>query len=184
MLIMLLASMALNKPCIEPDVSTTQASTSTVVEVKEESSTEVQMKETQQSEYPEFQWSKDWGVEEDYLLAKIAMAEAEGEDVYTKTLVILTVLNRVHSNQFPDTIREVIFEQSNGVYQFSPVIPDGRWWTVEPNVECYKAVEMVKTAIYDYSEGATYFESCPDENNWHSRNLEFLYEVNGMRFYK
>ena len=37
---------------------------------------------------------------------------------------------------------------------------------------------------YDYSGGATYFENCADEDNWHSRNLEFLYESEGIRFYK
>lgn len=61
--------------------------------------------------YPEFEYSKDWDYEDSYLLAKIAMAEAEGESVQTKTLIILTVLNRVHSDKFPDTIEEVIFEK-------------------------------------------------------------------------
>lgn len=52
--------------------------------------------------------SMDWDAEESYMLAKIAMAEAEGEDTKGKALVILTVLNRVWSDQFPDTIAEVI----------------------------------------------------------------------------
>lgn len=30
----------------------------------------------------------------------------------------------------------------------------------------------------------TYFENCTDEDNWHSRNLEYLYESEGIRFYK
>lgn len=156
-------------------------------DVKETSSTEVQER-TEDVEvtptYPTFAWSKDWDEEDSYLLAKIAMAEAEGESLHTKTLVILTVLNRVHSDEFPDTIKEVIFQEYKGVYQFSPVMPGGRWWRVEPNEECYEAVEFVLTATYDYSEGALYFESCKDEDNWHSRNLEFLYESDGMRFYK
>ena len=37
--------------------------------------------------------SKDWDTNDSYLLAKIAMAEAEGEDVEGKALVILVVLN-------------------------------------------------------------------------------------------
>ena len=129
--------------------------------------------------YPEFTYSKDWSVEDNYLLAKIAMAEAEGCNTRTKTLIIMCVLNRVWSDEFPDTIEEVIFQEN----QFSP-IDNGRWDRVEPNEDCYEAVRIVMEAKYDYSGGATYFENCADEDNWHSRNLEFLYESEGIRFYK
>lgn len=129
--------------------------------------------------YPEFTYSKDWSVEDSYLLAKIAMAEAEGCNTRTKTLIILCVLNRVSSDEFPDTIHDVIFQTN----QFSP-IDNGRWDRVEPNEDCWEAIKVVMEAKYDYSGGATYFESCDDEDNWHSRNLEFLYESDGIRFYK
>ena len=117
--------------------------------------------------------------EEEYLLAKLAMAEAEGEDLKGKAFVMLVVLNRVNDDEFPDTIKEVIFQEN----QFSP-IDNGRWDRVEPNEDCYEAVKVVMEAKYDYSGGATYFENCADEDNWHSRNLEFLYESEGIRFYK
>ncbi len=118
------------------------------------------------------------------MLAKIVMAEAEGESVYTKVLVILTVLNRVESNQFPNTVEEVIFQNHNNVYQFSPVIPGGRYWTTEPTDECWEAVEIVNGMETDVSNGALYFEACKDENNWHSRNLEFICKSGSTRFYK
>lgn len=133
--------------------------------------------------YPKFTYSKDWDFEDSYLLAKIAMAEAEGCDIQTKTLVIMTVLNRVWSDEFPDTIEEVIFQEYKGVYQFTP-IANGRWDRVEPNDDCWEAVQIVMEAVYDYSGGALYFESCANKDNWHSRNLEFLYESDGLRFYK
>lgn len=107
------------------------------------------------------------------------MAEAEGCNTQTKTLIIMCVLNRVWSDEFPNTIEEVIFQEN----QFSP-IDNGRWDRVEPNKDCYEAVKVAMEAKYDYSGGATYFESCNDEDNWHSRNLEFLYESEGIRFYK
>lgn len=129
--------------------------------------------------YPEFIYSKDWSAQESHLLAKIAMAEAEECNTQTKTLIIMSVLNRVWSDEFPDTIKDVIFQEN----QFSP-IDNGRWDRVEPNEDCYEAVRIVMEAKYDYSGGATYFESCDDEDNWHSRNLEFLYESEGIRFYK
>ena len=144
-----------------------------------EPQTEEESSETEVDYYPEFTYSKDWSAKESYLLARIAMAEAEGCNTQTKTLIIMCVLNRVWSDEFPDTIEEVIFQEN----QFSP-IDNGRWDRVEPNEDCYEAVKVVMEAKYDYSGGATYFENCADEDNWHSRNLEFLYESEGIRFYK
>lgn len=135
------------------------------------------------SNYPEFTYSKDWDENDAYLLAKIAMAEAEGCSIDCKIHVILAVLNRVWDDEFPDTIDGVIFQKLNGIYQFTP-IGNERWDRVEPNDECWQAVQMIEEAKYDISEGALFFESCEDEDNWHSRNLEFLYEIDGMRFYR
>lgn len=147
--------------------------------VENAESIEVEEYSFESSEYPTFTYSKDWDAEDSYLLARIAMAEAEGCNTQTKTLIIMCVLNRVWSDEFPDTIEEVIFQEN----QFSP-IDNGRWDRVEPNKDCYEAVKVVMEAKYDYSGGATYFENCADEDNWHSRNLEFLYESEGIRFYK
>ena len=136
-----------------------------------------------ESTYPVFTYSKDWDSDDDYLLAKIAMAEAEGCSTETKVRIIQTILNRVHDDYFPDTIHDVLYQKAGKVWQFSP-IGDGRWNRVEPNEDCWLALQIVKEAQYDESLGALYFESCVDPNNWHSRNLEFLYELDGMRFYK
>lgn len=132
-----------------------------------------------ENSYPRFSYSKDWGVEDSYLLAKIAMAEAEGESIQGKTLVILVVLNRVRNADFPNTIQGVIFEEN----QFTPVI-NGRFDKVEPDADCWEAVQVVMEAQYDYSDGALYFESCDNDDNWHSRNLEFLYQCGNHKFYK
>ena len=132
-----------------------------------------------ENSYPRFSYSKDLGAEDSYLLAKIAMAEAEGESIQGKTLVILVVLNRVHNADFPNTIQGVIFEEN----QFTPVI-NGRFDKVEPDADCWEAVQVVMEAQYDYSGGALYFESCDDADNWHSCNLDFLYQCGNHKFYK
>ena len=49
--------------------------------------------------------SRDWGAEDSEILLKIAMAEAEGESVEGKALVMLVVLNRVWSEDFPGSLR-------------------------------------------------------------------------------
>lgn len=131
------------------------------------------------------QFSRNLSNKDKYLLAKIAMAESEGESLECKMMVIFTVLNRVKSDDrdFPDTIKEVIFKCNKGVYQFSPVAPGGRWWRVEPNEECWEAVEMVNIMKEDISKGALYFESCKGES-WHSKNLKFICQIGPMKFYK
>lgn len=55
------------------------------------------------------------------LLATVTMAEAEGESEYGKRLVIDTILNRMDSERFPNTVSGVIYQQS----QFS-CMWDGR----------------------------------------------------------
>ena len=122
--------------------------------------------------------------EEKYLLAKIAMAEAEGESFETKVMIIFVIINRVESNKryFPDTVKEVIFQNKNGVYQFTP-IGNGRWDRVEPNKECWNAVEYVNSSEIDCSNGALYFEACKGES-WHSKNLEFICKSDNTKFYK
>ena len=129
-------------------------------------------------------YDKEFTEDDKYLLAKIAMAEAESQNIQTKTLVIMSVLNRVESDDFPDSILEVIFQNNGKTYQYSPVMQGGRWWTTEPDEDCYEAVEVVLATEYDYSDGALYFESCAEEENWYSKNLEFLYQSEDLRFYK
>ncbi len=154
---------------------------------------ETQVKEVEETQdapaeleiFPEFLCDREWSNEDIYLLAKLAMAEAEGASIHCKTRVIMTVLNRVESNLFPNSISEVIFQydEESGVYQFS-CIGNGRWDRVEPDQECCDAVSEVRNWKYDYSKGALYFESCKEDDNWHSRNLDFLYQSDELRFYR
>ena len=164
--------------------------TSLIMKSNDDNSSKIEVSSTSINNYDtviyqaeSFGYSRDWDGEDDYLLAKIAMTEAESESIETKVLVILTVLNRVHSDDFPDSIEEVIFEENNGVYQFTPVKEGGRWWYVEPNEECYKAVETVKKLKHDFSNGALYFEACTGKS-WQSENLEFICQYDNTRFYK
>lgn len=46
------------------------------------------------------------------LIALVTMAEAEGECEEGKRLVIDTILNRVNSEYFPDTVYDVIYQKS------------------------------------------------------------------------
>ena len=67
------------------------------------------------------------------LIAVVTMGEAEGESEEGKRLVIDTILNRVDSEYFPDTIEEVIYQP----YQF-----EAMW-----NGRIYESYDM--TGVYD-----------------------------------
>lgn len=139
---------------------------------------EVETETEPESTYESMIKSRDWDGDDSERLMKIAMAEAESEGVEGKALVMLVVLNRVWSDDFPGTIEEVIFQPR----QFSVVTEGGRYYTTEPDAECYEALELVLSG-WDESYGALYFESCAG-SSWHSRNLEFLFELGNHKFYR
>lgn len=112
-----------------------------------------------------------------YLWAKIVMCEAEGESQLCKEYIAQVIKNRVDSNEFPDTIYDVIFQKN----QFTPTF-NGRWERVEPNQDCYDAVYTVINSDAQLID-ALYFECC-DGDSWHSRNLTKIAEEDGTRFYK
>ncbi|MDA3128596.1 cell wall hydrolase [Aliibacillus thermotolerans] len=60
--------------------------------------------------------------EEEELLARLVSAEAKGEPYAGKVAVATVVLNRVNSPEFPNSIKEVIYEVSpTGNPSFTPV---------------------------------------------------------------
>jgi len=115
--------------------------------------------------------------EDAYLLAKIAMAEAEDQDTKGKALVIRVVLNRAQDDTFPNSIKAVIYQPR----QFSP-ITNGRFDRVEPDDDCWEALRMVEIDHWDESMGALYFES-KSTSKWHRDNLKFLFQYGDHYFY-
>jgi N-acetylmuramoyl-L-alanine amidase len=55
------------------------------------------------------------------LMARLVRAEAVGEPYAGKVAVATVILNRVASPDFPNTVKGVIYERSNGYYAFTPV---------------------------------------------------------------
>lgn len=119
---------------------------------------------------------------DEQMLMQLAMAEAEGEGLEGKALVILIVLNRVRSDEFPNSIDEVIFQETNHVKQFSTVEANGRYWTSIPDEECIDAIKLIRSG-WDESRGALYFESC-DTDSWQSRTCEYLFCHGKHKFYR
>lgn len=118
--------------------------------------------------------------DEAQMMMKIAMAEAEGDGVKGKAMVMAVILNRVKDDRFPDSIEEVIFQEYKGVYQFSPV-EDGRYDKAEPDVECHLALAEIERGEYDEVD-ALYFENAGE--CWQSKNCEYIGTVGHHKFYK
>lgn len=131
----------------------------------------------EESQIPEAETLVSLDAEDEEILKKIAMSEAEGESTRGKALVMLSVLNRVRSGEFPDTVAEVVFQDG----QYSPVL-DGRYYSSIPDDDCVAALELIESG-WDESMGAMYFENY-GADSWHSRNLEFLFQEGNHKFYK
>lgn len=76
--------------------------------------------------------------EEDvYTLACLVYHEARGEPFEGQAAVVEVVFNRCLSDEFPDTVEEVVFQKYGDVWQFSPA---PYLYTAEPSEVQYSAV--------------------------------------------
>ncbi|MTH53608.1 LysM peptidoglycan-binding domain-containing protein [Bacillus mangrovi] len=94
--------------------------------------------------------------EDKELMARLVEAEAKGESYEGKVAVATVVMNRVESDQFPDSVRDVIYESG----QFSPVANGSI-----NNPASQESKDAVNEAISysSISKGALYFYN-PDKS--------------------
>lgn len=124
--------------------------------------------------------------DEDYdTLLRIVEAEAGSEDIKGRVLVANVIMNRVKSEDFPNTVTEVVWDNSDGVPQFSPIY-DGRINEVAVSDETREAVKQALKGT-DYSEGALFFiqKSAAEEHNvkWFEKDLKRLFKYGVHEFY-
>lgn len=123
--------------------------------------------------------------EDKEVLLRIVEAEATSEDVKGRMLVANVILNRVISENFPDSIAEVVFQNNGVTYQFAP-IKDGRYWTVKVSEKTVEAVERV-LAGEDESRGALYFaaRSMAEAKamRWFDTSLKYLFRYGVHEFF-
>ncbi len=72
------------------------------------------------------------------LLARLVHSEAAGEPYVGQVAVAASVLNRIRSPIYPNTVRGVVYQVAYGYYQYSPVL-DGRI-NLPANRTAYQAV--------------------------------------------
>lgn len=123
--------------------------------------------------------------EDKEILLRIVEAEATCEDVKGRMLVANVILNRVLCKGFPGSIKEVVFQENGGVYQFSP-IKDGRYWKVKISERTIEAVERV-LAGEDESCGALFFAARrladPNAMSWFDTALQPLFRYGVHEFF-
>lgn len=120
------------------------------------------------------------------ILLRIVEAEAGNQDEEGRLLIANVVLNRMRCDAFPDTVQEVVLQQQDGCFQFSPVA-NGRIWNVTVSQDTEKAVERALNGE-DISEGALYFAArqYADQSSmkWFDDHLTYLFAWGDHEFFK
>lgn len=118
--------------------------------------------------------------EEDiYWLSRIIYAEAGAEPFEGMIAVGNVVLNRVASEEFPDTVYDVIFDFANGI-QFSPAYYGTVYCT--PSEDAIMAAKLAMDGV-DVVGDCLYFNATRLTNSWASQNCEFVTQIGDHNFY-
>lgn len=120
--------------------------------------------------------------DEDYqVLLRIVQAEAGICDKKGKMLVANVIINRVLSDEFPNSVKSVVYEPS----QFQPV-SNGAIHSARVTAETIECVDRA-LAGEDYSKGALYFmnrKGSGSAASWFDRHLKFLFSHDGHEFFR
>lgn len=117
-----------------------------------------------------------------YWLSRIISAEARGEILAGKIAVGNVVLNRVASKSFPNSIKEVIFEVTGGIYQFSPVLDGSIYQT--PTEESVIAAKLVLDGASAASDSLYFFNPSKVTATWIVRNCTYRVTIGNHAFYR
>lgn len=115
-----------------------------------------------------------------YWLSHIISAESEGEPMEGQVAVGNVVLNRVASNEFPDSVRAVVFDTKDGV-QFEPV-SNGTVYNnpaasaVSAAKRALDGAEMVGNCLYFYAPALS-------KGLWVNANRIYYTTIGCHRFY-
>ncbi len=118
--------------------------------------------------------------DEVYWLSKIISAEARGESMQGKIAVGNVILNRVRSNQFPNTIYGVIFDKKYGV-QFAPTSNGTIYQT--PTADSIIAAKICLEGYAISSKALYFFNPRYASGAWVKANREYAFTLGNHVFY-
>lgn len=135
---------------------------------------------TPNSSKPSLDSSSDYDEDAIYWLARIIEAEASGEPYKGKVAVGEVILNRVKSNNFPNTIWGVIFDDNFGI-QFEPVA-NGTIYNTPSSDSIVAAKEALSGS--NYSSNSLYFLNPKiAQSNWITKNRKYCMTIANHDFY-
>jgi spore germination cell wall hydrolase CwlJ-like protein len=97
------------------------------------------------------------------LLARLIRAEAESQPYEAQVAVGAVVINRVQSDEWPNTIKSVIYQKIGNYYQFSPV---ENGWINRPATDESKKAAYAALYGSDPSNGAIFYFDDSTTNKW------------------
>ncbi|APC79142.1 cell Wall Hydrolase family protein [Clostridium botulinum] len=86
------------------------------------------------------------------LLARLITVEAQSEPYSAQVAVASVVINRIKSSQFPNSISSVIYQKSDGYYQFTPVL---NGWINKPATE--RSKKLLKKLYIDLTQAKVHY---------------------------
>lgn len=120
--------------------------------------------------------------EEDlYWLSRVISAESRGESLEGQIAVGNVVMNRVVSDEFPNTIKEVVFDRKDGV-QFEPV-SNGTIYN-QPTAQSVAAARAVLSGTASVVGNCLYFYApALSLGTWINANRTYYKTIGCHRFY-
>jgi len=129
---------------------------------------------------PPLMQSPSYTEDELYWLARIIYAEAGGESMEGMIAVGNTILNRVESDLYPDTIYEVIFDRKYTV-QYEPVL-NGTIYNA-PSADAYEAARRCLEGENVVGECLFFLNPRKATNFWIVKNRDFYRSIGNHDFY-
>ena len=122
----------------------------------------------------------DYNQEDLYWLSRIISAESKGEPFTGKLAVGTVVLNRVASSEFPDTVKEVVFDERWGG-QFEPVRNGTVYDT--PTEESVIAAKLCLEGVCEAGNSLYFLAPSLTNNHWIMNNREYVTTIGIHWFY-
>lgn len=115
-----------------------------------------------------------------YWLSRIINAESKGESLYGKIAVGNVVLNRKNSPDYPNTVKDVIFDTKHGI-QFTPVA-NGSIYD-EPSAESVIAAKICLEGYTVNSKILYFMNDALSTSSWISQNCKYVFSIGNHDFY-
>lgn len=115
-----------------------------------------------------------------YWLSRLVHAEAQGESYNGKLTIANVIINRTKSNDFPNSIKSVIFDRNNGV-QFTSTL-NGQIY-LEPSQESTKAALDALNGNNNAKDILYFFNPKKSPSNWIAKNRQYAFTVENHNFY-